>query len=54
MRGGKNSFLEIMEQFSDQVKARRLFKKAESLYLMRSYKITSISSDEAIHCYERL
>jgi len=43
-----------MLQFEEPAKFKKLFKKAESLYLMRSFKIFSISSEEAIESYERL
>lgn len=50
----RGNFVETMQQFADQSKSRKLYKKAEGLYLMRSFKITNVSCSEAIASYERL
>lgn len=47
----KTNFVEIMQQFSDQSQSKKLYKKAEGLYLMRSFKITNVSCSEAISGY---
>lgn len=46
--------MEVMEQFSDQSKVKKLYKKAENMYLMKSYKIANVSSEESIESYDRL
>ena len=41
----KSQFAEVLEKFSDPSKAKKLHKKAESLYLMRSFKVNNVSSE---------
>lgn len=39
----QKKFEEVIVEYSDPAKSKKLFKKAESLYLMRSFKISNIS-----------
>lgn len=36
----RNLFIEVMENFMDEAKCNRLFKKIEKLYQVKPYKIT--------------
>ena len=46
--------LDLFTKYEEEPRCKKLIKKAQTLYLMHSFKITCLSSQEADNFYDRL